>query len=45
MCNDAGFITGKAEGVFALVAASLVKPHATLDAAPTVFEEEGVVAR
>ena len=45
MCNDAGFITGKAEGVFALVAAILVKPHAALDTASAVFEEEGVVAR
>ena len=45
MCNDTGFITEKAEGVFALVAAILVKPHAALDTASAVFEEEGVVAR
>ena len=45
MCNDTGFVAGKTEGVFTLVAASLIEPHAALDAAPAVLEEEGVVAR
>ena len=45
MCDDTGLITGKAEGIFALIAASLIEPHAALDAASAVFEEEGVIAR